>query len=297
MLFRSNRTVPENIKRAIEQIFMAVRAENASRNTIFSKGTAPSGLKGISLDTMTNTEKRDAVDWIVRTLAGNLVNVNKYSGYSVVFREVPDISKYNQNWHINANANVHGGVFEHQILYYLDDLPANLPIRMTNQNSILNRILRAQQNNKRLRNANNPGKIARIGGQLVTSNGRNLKVVRPEAGRVISFAPNKTWHKVVPIGNRGQGASPIPRRMIIIALRRPFVQGMNQAGPSVQVRPGNLGQQYLNKLVAQQSRNMPSVRKNKNHVVVKRRRRNNNNRLNDPMNVNNNNNRVRNQTR
>jgi hypothetical protein len=280
-MFRSNRRLPENIRQDIEQIFMGVRAGNAGQNTTFSKGIAPNSLKGVSLNTMTNAEKKYAVDWVVRTLAGNNINVDRYPGYSILFREVPDISQYTQNWHKNANASVQSGVFEHQIIYYLDDLPPNLPIRMTNQNSMLNRILKAEQNTKRTRNANNRGKIARIGGQLVTSNGKNLKVVRPEAGRAISFAPNKTWHKVVPIGNRGPNARPIPRRMIIIALRRPFVQGTNQAGPSVQIRPGNFGQQYLNRLVAQQ----PRSRNNNRAAEVKRLRRNNN-RPNDPMNIN-----------
>lgn len=252
-MFRSNRTLPQNKQQVIEQIFGAIRAGNAGQNTTFSKGTAPIPLKGVNVNNITNFEKKYAIDWVVRILAGNNINVDKYSGYSILFREVPDISQYTQNWHINANANVQGGVFEHQIIYYLDDLPPNLPIRMTNQNSMLNRILRAQRNTKRTRNANNRGKIARIGGQLVASNGKSLKVVRPEAGRVISFAPDRTWHKVVPIGNRGANARPIPRRMIIIALRRPFVQG-NQVAPAVQIRPANFAQEYLNSLVAQQPR-------------------------------------------
>ena len=294
-MFISNRRLPKNIQRDIEQIFRGVRAGNAGQNTTFSKGEAPNSLKGTNLNTMTNAEKKKAVDWVVKTLAGNNINVDRYPGYSILFREVPDISRYTQNWHKNANASVQSGVFEHQIIYYLDDLPPNLKIRMTNQNSVLNRILREEQNTKRTRNANNRGKIARIGGQLVTSNGKNLKVVRPEAGRAISFAPNKTWHKVVPIGNRGANAKPIPRRMIIIALRRPFVQGMNQAGPSVQIRPGNFGQQYLNRLVAQQVRSAPEGVRNNNQTPTAKRHRPNiymntrpnnmNTRPNNPMNT------------
>ena len=262
----------EEIDRNFRQILPPNSNGTKKRDMIFSSGF--NNPRGQRIETLQNESMKNVIQSIANTLIRNSEPQAGYGNhnlkYTIIFRDVGDISNYSQDWHINANAD-NKGVFFHQILYYLDDLPTNIPIRRSGS-TVLNKILTARNKlslKKRELNGNTI-KPANIGGYLVTSNGNHLKTIRPEKGRVVSFQPNKTWHKVVPISINRPNKRPIGRRMIIIALKRPFKIGENKAVENSQVYPTNLGQRYLNQLIAG-TRKIINKNKQNNYQPPKKR--------------------------
>ena len=212
----------------------------------------------ISVNNIKDTKMRNDIEHFAGIISREMFpqrNQQLFTDYELVVRDVADsrdLSGFTQDWHIDVGQNPEAGKLIGQVIYYLDDFPDNLPIA-ARANSNLGRAIKQYDESvlrKRRRNGNNGGGREAAGGDLVVSDGESMRVMKPKAGRAISFNPDITYHKVVPLG----GNRPLRRRMFIFIFKRDFDPRTNKVVAGAQQPPDALIKQYLEKQIASSTR-------------------------------------------